>query len=128
MMATHHVERVLEDLRARIEGFAAALVSRDGTVLHAHLPSEVRAETWAIMCATVVGAAVTVNRELCLGPPDHVVLESADFRTVIVASGSRALLVATVPAYTDTTTVLTEIGKFADWLASRDVPAASGPS
>jgi predicted regulator of Ras-like GTPase activity (Roadblock/LC7/MglB family) len=112
---------VLEDLRARIEGIATALVARNGTVLYADLPVEVHAETWAIMCATIVGAAVTANGEVGRAPPDRVVLDGADSRTVIVASGTQALLVATVPGCADLARVATELEKFADLL--KDVAA-----
>ena len=125
MMATSHVGKVLEDLQGRIEGVATALVARNGTVLSANLPPGIHAETWAIMCATVVGAAVTANAELGRAPPDHVLLDGADTRTVIVASGTRALLVATVPATVDLARVLAEVGKFADLLKVNEAPEST---
>ena len=124
-MVTGHIGIILDDLRARIEGIATALIARDGTVVYAHLPTEAHAETWAIMCATMVGAAVTANGELDRVPPNRVVVEGADSRTVIVASGNRALLVATVPVSVDLTRVLAEMEKFADLLKSSEAAEPS---
>src|SRR5258708_31652350 len=92
MMATGNVGAVIKDLKSRISGIAVALVSRDGLVLYADVPAGVYTETFAIMCATILGAAATANTELNRAPPERIVIEGNDSKTIIVGSGKKALL------------------------------------
>jgi predicted regulator of Ras-like GTPase activity (Roadblock/LC7/MglB family) len=116
MMATGNVGAVIKDLKTRINGIAAALVSRDGLVLYADVPAGVYTETFAIMCATILGAAATANTELNRAPPEKIVIEGNDSKTVIVGSGKKALLVAVVDQSADANRVLAEVGKVAELL------------
>ncbi|HTS32830.1 MAG TPA: roadblock/LC7 domain-containing protein [Thermoplasmata archaeon] len=116
MMATGNVGTVIKDLKARIGGTATALVSRDGLVLYADVPAGVYTETFAIMCATILGAAATANTELNRSPPERIVIEGNDSKTIIVGSGKKALLVAVVDRTADVTKVLEEVGKVAELL------------
>ncbi len=116
MMATGNVGTVIKDLKARVGGTATALVSRDGLVLYADVPPGVYTETFAIMCATILGAAATANTELNRSPPERIVIEGSDSKTIIVGSGKKALLVAVVDRTADVTKVLEEVGKVADIL------------
>jgi uncharacterized protein len=115
-MATGNVGTVIKDLKGRIEGIATALVSRDGLVLYADVPAGVYTETFAIMCATILGAAATANTELNRAPPDRIVVEGNDSRTIIVGSGKKALLVAVVDQSADVPKVLAEVVKVAELL------------
>jgi uncharacterized protein len=116
MMATGNVGAVIKDLKTRISGIAAALVSRDGLVLYADVPAGVYTETFAIMCATILGAAATANTELNRAPPEKIVIEGNDSKTIIVGSGKKALLVAVVDHSADANRVLAEVGKVAELL------------
>ena len=116
MMATGNVGAVIKDLKTRIGGIAAALVSRDGLVLYADVPAGVYTETFAIMCATILGAAEKDNTEMNLAPPEKIVIEGNDSKTVIVGSGKKALLVAVVDQSADANRVLAEVGKVAELL------------
>ncbi len=116
MMATGNVGAVIKDLKARIGGIATALVSRDGLVLYADVPAGVYTETFAIMCATILGAAATANTELNRSPPERIVIEGNDSKTIIVGSGKKALLVAVVDQTADISKVLGEVAKVADLL------------
>jgi uncharacterized protein len=118
MMATANVGVAIRDLNHRIEGIATALVSRDGHVLSADMPEGAAAETLAILCVTVWGAAATGNRELGRGTPDHVVVEGEDSRMVLMGVGSQALLVAVIDRSHDLASVLELVAKFADLLAT----------
>ena len=73
-------------------------------------------ETFAIMCATILGAAATANTELNRAPPGKIVIEGNDSKTVIVGSGKKALLVAVVDQSADANRVLAEVGKVAELL------------
>ncbi len=114
MMATGNVGAVIRDLKTRISALATALVSRDGLVLYADVPAGVYTETFAIMCATILGAAATANTELNRSPPEKIVIEGNDSKTIIVGSGKKALLVAVVDQGVDTTKVLSEVTKVAE--------------
>ena len=116
MMAMGNVGTVIKDLRARIGGTATALVSRDGLVLFADVPGGVYIETFAIMCATNLVAAATANSELNRGPPERIIIEGNDSKTIIVGSGKKALLVAVVDKSANLTKVLEEIDKVAELL------------
>ena len=116
MMATGSVGAVIKDLKSRINGIATALVSRDGLVLYADVPAGVYTETFAIMCATILGAAATANTELNRSPPERIVIEGNDSKTIIVGSGKKALLVAVVDQSADANRVLAEVAKVADLL------------
>ena len=116
MMASRTVAPVLEDLRRRVGGLAAALVARDGAVLFADLSEGLFAETFAIMCATMVGAGVAANAELGQGPPERIVIEAADTRTLIVSGGTGAILVVVVDLSADLSNVREEVGRFTDLL------------
>ncbi len=118
MMATGNVGAAVQDLHRRISAIATAWISRDGQILSADLPSEVYAETFAIMCATVLGAGATASAELNRSPPDRVVLHGGDSTTVIVGSGRKAMLVAVVDSSADLARVLAEVTNFADLLGS----------
>ncbi|MCI4335367.1 MAG: roadblock/LC7 domain-containing protein [Thermoplasmata archaeon] len=116
MMATGNVGTVIKDLKGRLSGIAAALISRDGLVLYADVPAGVYTETFAIMCATILGAAATANTELNRAPPDRIVIEGNDSKTIIVGSGKKALLVVVVDQGADANKVLAEAAKVADLL------------
>jgi len=116
MMASRSVGSVLHDLKERVDGLAAALVARDGTVLYAELPGNVCADTFAVMCATIVGAGVTAHGELSRSVPESIVINGSDSRTVIIARGTGPILVVVVDLSTDLSKVLAEVGKFTQLL------------
>lgn len=76
----------------------AAVVSRDGTVLAAEMPTSVSKETFSIMCATIHGAGMTVSSQLQRSTPRRILLENAEGRTAIYEAGRRALLVLILDA------------------------------
>jgi predicted regulator of Ras-like GTPase activity (Roadblock/LC7/MglB family) len=108
------VNEVVKNLKSRIGAIAAALISRDGLVLSADVPTGVYTETFAIMCATILGAAATANTELNRSPPNHIIVDGTDSKTLIVGSGKKALLVAVVNHDTETNGALAELSKVAE--------------
>jgi len=113
MMANASAFPVLEDLKTRLDGIATALVSRDGRVLSADLPEGVYADTFAVMCATMFGAAVAGNTELDRASPVRIVIEGDDSKTIIVRTGGNGLLVAVIDPSVDLPRVLDQVTKFA---------------
>ncbi len=78
------------------------------------LPEGVSMDTFAIMCATLLGAASTANSELRVGTPQSVLVESEDAKMVVVGAGRKALIVAVLPSRADPTSAKRELLKLAD--------------
>jgi predicted regulator of Ras-like GTPase activity (Roadblock/LC7/MglB family) len=123
MMAAESVDAVLRDLKTRVGGIAAALVSRNGLVLFADLPEGVVAENLAVMYATILGASTTANSELGRVKAERIVIEGPDTKAVLVESGENALLVVVVDASASAERTLGEATNFAELLKGR---AAAG--
>lgn len=104
----------LRALRQSCGAMASAVVSRDGLVIAADLPEGVSMETFAIMCATLLGAASTANSELKVGTPNHVLVESEDAKMVVVGAGRKALIVAVVGRKGDASIALKKLDELAE--------------
>ena len=91
------LERMLKELRESCGSQAAAVVSRDGLIVAADMPDNMSRETFAIMCATILGAGMTAATELRVSSPTHIVLTSKETRIHIIEAGPRALIVLVVP-------------------------------
>jgi predicted regulator of Ras-like GTPase activity (Roadblock/LC7/MglB family) len=116
MLATPTVGSALRSLHVRLAGVATVLLSLDGRVISAEVPEGFRAETFAIMCATVHGAAATASAELGRTPPDRIVLEGLDSTVVMVGSGRTGILVSVVDRAYDVSNVVKEMETFATLL------------
>jgi predicted regulator of Ras-like GTPase activity (Roadblock/LC7/MglB family) len=88
---------MLRQLRETCGSQAAAVVSRDGLVIAGDMPENVSRETFAIMCATILGAGMTAATELRISAPNHVVLTTRESRIHIFEAGPRALIVVVAP-------------------------------
>ncbi|MEM3852465.1 MAG: roadblock/LC7 domain-containing protein [Methanomassiliicoccales archaeon] len=98
------LKAMLRDLRQ--EGArSSAVISRDGLVIASDLDANTYVETFAIMCATLMGAAVTANMELSRGAPEKVVVESSDGKMLIVSAGKKAVVVSVIGNGTDESAV-----------------------
>lgn len=107
----------LRELRTSLGAIAAAVVSRDGLVVSADLPEGAYADTFAIMCATMLGAASTAHSELRAGIPDRIIVESDETRTIIVGAGRKALLVTVVGRGLDLNLAQRRMGELAKAIA-----------
>ena len=92
-------------LREEVDGIAAALLSRDGTVLYADVLGNGWVETFGLLCATAFGAAATASAELGRAPPERVTVSGPDASAVLLAVGRTALLVVVVPTGADDASV-----------------------
>lgn len=102
----------IEELKASMEAVAVAMVSDDGRMLHSALPSGVSDESFAVMSATIVGAAATVSSDLKQTPPDHIVIRGTDFTMIVARFNSDSLLVSVVGAAADPDSLLHRIDEF----------------
>jgi predicted regulator of Ras-like GTPase activity (Roadblock/LC7/MglB family) len=101
MFAVAQPSALMRDLSSRLGAKATALVSRDGIVLGADLPAGLCVETFGVMCATLFGAGATALDQLGRAPPQRVVVEGCESRTIITPSGGRGLLVIVVDRAAD---------------------------
>lgn len=106
-MTTTVLEDKLRELRDRCGAEASAVVSRDGLIVAGDMPTGIARETFSIMCATILGAALTTATELGKAPPRRIVLEGEDTRIIIFEAGRRAMLVLVVPPERDVDEVQT---------------------
>lgn len=106
----------LRSLRSTCGAIASAVLSRDGLVIAADLPEGVSMETFAIMCATLLGAASTAHSELRIGTPIHVIVDSEDAKMVLVGAGRKALLVAVIGKKGDVNLAIKKLDEIADTL------------
>lgn len=90
------IGQMLEDLRP-LGTQGAALIARDGTILAADIPEGTNLESFAIMMATIIGAAITASNQLNRSPPGTVVSESKDVKIVIYSKGGKAFLAFVLP-------------------------------
>jgi predicted regulator of Ras-like GTPase activity (Roadblock/LC7/MglB family) len=104
----------LRSLRQSCGAIASAVISRDGLIIAADLPEGVSMETFAIMCATLIGAASTANSELRVGTPIHVTVESEDAKMVVVGAGRKALIVAVIGRKADANVALKKLDELAE--------------
>lgn len=109
-------EEVLHRLKEECGVKASAVVSRDGLVIAADVPGETFVETFAIMCATILGAAVTANAELGCGLPKYVLLADGKGWTIIMGAGRTAVLICVADNEQDLNNILEGMERAAEEL------------
>lgn len=107
------IQEMIHALRDATKAEAAALINRDGSVLAADLPRGISQETFSIMCAAIVGAAMTAATELRHAPPHRVILESEDATFLISEIGRRAMVVLAVPPERPLSDLIAAVERFA---------------
>jgi predicted regulator of Ras-like GTPase activity (Roadblock/LC7/MglB family) len=106
MLRSEKLGEILRELK-KVGGIeASAVVSRDGILMASDIPDDVHGETFAIMSATMLGAAITANSELRKKLPERIIVESGDGRTVVAGAGEKSLLVVSTSGNADMAAVL----------------------
>lgn len=90
------IKKMIDDMKNRFQVIAAGYITRDGMPKYLEVPEGAYAETFSIMCATVLGAAGTAATELGQKNPEHVIVETAEIKIFIVSGGMKGLLVAAI--------------------------------
>ena len=108
------LEKVLRDLKSVGDIEASAVISRDGLLMAGDIPSDVHAETFAAMSATMLGAAETAISELRRGIPERVIVESKEAKIIATGAGPKALLVVMANPKAGLGLILVEMGKAAE--------------
>jgi predicted regulator of Ras-like GTPase activity (Roadblock/LC7/MglB family) len=102
----------IEELKTSVEAVAVAIVSDDGRMLQGALPSGVSDESFAVMSATIVGAAATVSSDLKQTPPDHIIIRGNDFTMIVARFDAGSLLVTVVGTAADPDQLTHRIDEF----------------
>ena len=105
------VEKGLRDLREGNASIFWAYLTRDGTVLAHDLPEGVHHDTFAIMCATILGAAHTMNSEFPEGEIERIIVEAGRYRVLVVGFDQDTLIALVLPRNMDIGSVLVYLQK-----------------
>lgn len=94
-------------MRKGIKG--SAVVDKEGSVYSSDLPPSVHEETFAIMCATIIGASNSANSELDRGSTNKVIIDSKDGHIVIASTKNNLLLSVIVDKREDLEIIFDEV-------------------
>ena len=110
-MRSEVILKGLKDLRESNPAVHWAFMARDGVVLQQDLPDGVHHETFAIMCATILGAAHTLNSEFPEGEVERIVVEAGRYRVMVMGLDLESLLAVVVPRNMDISSLLVYLQK-----------------
>ncbi len=114
MTTTEMLEKILKNIN-NIGGVeASAIASRDGLLMSSTMTQKHHAETFAAMCATMIGAAETATTELGKGVPDRIIVESKNGKIIGTGAGGKALLLVMTQPDATLGLVLMEMTKAAE--------------
>ncbi len=94
-------ELVLEDITNKIDCRGVALVARDGSTLTHRFDDGVSVDTFSIMSATLMGAAMTAGKEVGRKDVNSVAIKSVDGPILVYPAGKRNLLVLVLDSVPD---------------------------
>ena len=97
MAGRDQIKEALSAFAQHHQGVHYALVSREGLPVESKLPNHVHEETFAIMSATMLGAASTVNNELKGDEPEFITVKSPNFETFLSGVTKDLLVVLITP-------------------------------
>jgi len=110
-MRADKIEKGLRDLREGNSSVYWALMARDGVVLTSELPEGVHNDTFAIMCATMLGAALTLNSEFPEGDVERIIVEAGRYRVIVIGLDIERLMAVVVPRNMDMSSLLVYVQK-----------------
>lgn len=90
---------------------ASAVASRDGLLICSTIPKKQRAETFAAMAATMIGAAEMAASELGKGIPERIIVESKNGRIIGTGAGDKAFLIVMTQRDSNIDTIIEETAK-----------------
>jgi len=94
-------QKVLKELKSEFGAISSAILGRDGMMMAGDIPDGVTADTLTIMCATMMGAAVTAHSELRTGQPKLIRITSENHEMFITSAGPKAIIITVVPKGTN---------------------------
>ncbi len=75
--------------------YAAAIIDREGNIVGSDFPGDMYGETFAVMCATIIGASNSANSEIGRSKVRKIILDSKE-GTTILSSVNKDLLLAVI--------------------------------
>jgi predicted regulator of Ras-like GTPase activity (Roadblock/LC7/MglB family) len=94
---TSQLINIVNELQSSDKVNAAAVIRRDGVLMASNLPSNFKEkDVFAIMSATILGAAKKISTKHALGIPSRIIVETQQGNIVISGAGSKAFLVCLV--------------------------------
>jgi predicted regulator of Ras-like GTPase activity (Roadblock/LC7/MglB family) len=91
------LKKIVNDLKSSNIVDAAAVVRRDGVLMASNFPHySVGSEVFAMMSATVLGAAKNITLKSALGMPTKVKIDTKEGSIIVAGAGTKALLVCLV--------------------------------
>lgn len=101
MPAYEELEASLRKLHDSERLYASAVVSKDGFIILSNIPKKIHEETFAVMSATMIGAAETTMSELKKGPFRKIYVHSENGKIIATEAGPKAILVAVIDSDAD---------------------------
>jgi predicted regulator of Ras-like GTPase activity (Roadblock/LC7/MglB family) len=91
------LENIVNELQTRDHVDSAAIIRRDGVLMASNLPANFKEkDVFAMLSATILGAAWNISVEHALGSPSRIIVETKEGNIVISEAGKKALLVCFV--------------------------------
>lgn len=91
---TNQLINIVNELQSSNIVNAAAVIRRDGVLIASNLPSDFQErEIFAMMSATILGAAKKISTKHALGLPSRIIVKAHEGYIVISGAGTKALLV-----------------------------------
>lgn len=91
------LQGIFKELKTEFGAVTSAVLSRDGTLIAGDIPKSITPETLTIMCATIMGAAVTAHSELKIGQPKFISTTSNSHEMLVFSAGRKAIILTVVP-------------------------------
>jgi predicted regulator of Ras-like GTPase activity (Roadblock/LC7/MglB family) len=94
---TSQLINIVNELQSSNTVNAAAVIRRDGVLIASNLPSNFKEkDVFAMMSATILGAAKNISTKHALGMPSRIIVETHSGNIVISDAGSKALIVCLI--------------------------------
>lgn len=99
---TSQLNEIITELKDSNVVDAAAVIRRDGVLMASNFPKHSSGpDVFAMMSATMIGAAKSIAKKTSMSLPSRVVIDSKDGSIIISGAGTKALLVCLVKQYGD---------------------------
>jgi predicted regulator of Ras-like GTPase activity (Roadblock/LC7/MglB family) len=91
---TSQLKNIVNELQSSNTVNAAAIIRRDGILMASNFPPKLsEKDVFAMMSATILGAAKNISTKHAMGQPSKIIIETDEGNIIISGAGSKALLV-----------------------------------
>jgi predicted regulator of Ras-like GTPase activity (Roadblock/LC7/MglB family) len=89
-------KELLAGLKAH-KAIGSAIIGRDGNIISTDMPEDANLENFAIMMATLLGAAITAASEIKITRPSTISAESKDSSIMVHSIGGKSFIAVVLP-------------------------------